>query len=125
MQFPSGGMGGRLRPPQPCSDEPLSRRTPRVISSRTPGVAPMPAPKLKRSRKTEATEPAESRRMPTREAIKTFAREAGGKVGKREVARAFKLGPEHRVALRGILKSLAHDGALTPAGHKRFTVPGR
>jgi len=66
-----------------------------------------------------------SRTLPTREEIKTFIREAGGKVGKRELARAFKLGPEHRVALRGILKSLAHDGALTPAGHKRFTTPAR
>jgi ribonuclease R len=66
-----------------------------------------------------------ARPMPSREEIKTFVREAGGKVGKREVARAFKLGPEHRVALRGILKSLAHDGALAPAGHTRFTAPGR
>jgi ribonuclease R len=29
------------------------------------------------------------------------------------------------VALRGILKSLEHEGALAPAGKKRFTEPGR
>ncbi len=39
--------------------------------------------------------------------------------------REFRLGPEHRVALRGLLKDLAGEGVIAPAGHRRFTPPGR
>jgi ribonuclease R len=61
--------------------------------------------------------------LPSRDDIRRFIQTAGGRVGKRDIARAFKLGPEHQVALKGILKSLAHEGAAAPAGHKRFTAP--
>lgn len=63
--------------------------------------------------------------MPSREAVREFIGKATGRVGKREVARAFGLGPEHRVALRGLLKDMAGDGVIAPAGHRRFTPPGR
>ena len=63
--------------------------------------------------------------LPSREAIREFISRAPGRVGKREVEREFHLGPEHRVALRGLLKSLAGAGAIAPAGHRRFTPPGR
>ena len=63
--------------------------------------------------------------LPSRDDIRRFIQTAGGRVGKRDIARAFKLGPEHQVALKGILKSLAHEGAAAPAGHKRFTAPSR
>ncbi len=65
------------------------------------------------------------RPLPSRDDIRRFIRESPSRVGKREIARAFKLGPEHAVALRGILKSLEHEGATQPAGKKRFTEPGR
>ena len=39
--------------------------------------------------------------------------------------RAFRLGPEHRIALRGLLKDLAGEGVIAPAGHRRFAPPGR
>ena len=71
------------------------------------------------------TRPPRSVGLPSREEIRRFIREQPGRAGKREVARAFNLGPEHRVALRGILKSLEHEGALEPAGKRRFTEPGR
>ncbi len=61
--------------------------------------------------------------LPSRDEIRRFIAETPGRVGKREIARAFKLGPEHQVALKGILRSLAHEGAVAPAGHKRFTAP--
>ena len=48
-----------------------------------------------------------------------------GKVGKREISRAFGLGPEQRVALRALLKDLAGDGTVQAAGHRRFTEAGR
>ncbi len=63
--------------------------------------------------------------MPSREQIRRFIADSPGRVGKREIARAFRLGPEHRGALRGLLKSLAGAGDAAPAGHKRFRAPGR
>ena len=63
--------------------------------------------------------------LPTREALRDFIRRSPGRVGKRELERAFRLGPEHRVALRGLLKDLAGEGVIAPAGHRRFAPPGR
>jgi ribonuclease R len=63
--------------------------------------------------------------LPPREDIRRFIREQPGRVGKREIARAFRLGPEHRAALRDLLKDLAAEGAAAPAGHRRFRAPGR
>lgn len=42
--------------------------------------------------------------LPTPEALRRFVTEATGRVGKREVSRAFGLGPEHRAALRDLLR---------------------
>ena len=63
--------------------------------------------------------------LPSREALRDFIKQSSGRVGKRDLERAFRLGPEHRVALRGLLKDLAGEGAIAPAGHRRFTPPGR
>ncbi|MDE2576570.1 MAG: ribonuclease R [Rhodospirillales bacterium] len=63
--------------------------------------------------------------LPSREELRRFIRESTGRVGKREITRHFGLGPEHRTALRGLLKSLAGGGEVAPAGHRRFTAPGR
>ncbi len=75
-------------------------------------------------RRPEAA-PRAARELPSRDEIRRFIQAATGRVGKREIARAFKLGPEHQVGLKGILKSLAHEGQVAPAGHKRFTPPSR
>jgi ribonuclease R len=56
--------------------------------------------------------------------VRRFVRESGGRVGKREISRHFGLGPEHRAALRDLLRDLAAAGDIAPAGHKRFTPPG-
>ncbi len=69
--------------------------------------------------------PREPTPLPSREEIRRFIRESPGRVGKREVARAFHLGPEHQVALRGVLKSLTHEGAVEPAGARRFRPAGQ
>lgn len=63
--------------------------------------------------------------LPGREHIRAFVRAAPGRVGKREIARAFGLGPELRAPLRAVLKELAQEGAIAPAGHRRYTPPGR
>ncbi len=63
--------------------------------------------------------------LPSREAVRRFIRESPGRVGKREISREFGLGPEHRAGLREMLRDLAESGAVAPAGHRRFTPPGR
>jgi ribonuclease R len=70
-------------------------------------------------------DPSAAGALPSREAIRRFIAESPGRVGKREIARAFGLGPEHRATLRDLLRSLAAEGGIAPAGHKRFTPPGR
>ncbi|MCC6719016.1 MAG: ribonuclease R [Acetobacteraceae bacterium] len=70
-------------------------------------------------------EPPEGGGLPSREAIQAFIAAAAGRVGKREISRHFGLGPQHRAALRDLLDELAGDDAVAPAGHRRFTTPGR
>jgi len=68
---------------------------------------------------------AEDGTLPSREAVRQFIRAAGGRVGKREVSREFGIGPELRAPLRALLRDLAKEGAIAPAGHRRFSPPGR
>jgi len=63
--------------------------------------------------------------LPSRDELKKFIREQPGRVGKREIARAFSLDPAQRVELRDTLKELASEGAVAPAGHRRFAAPGK
>ena len=63
--------------------------------------------------------------LPSRDAVRQFIRAAGGRVGKREISREFGIGPELRVPLRALLRDLAKEGAIAPAGHRRFSPPGR
>ena len=63
--------------------------------------------------------------LPSREDIRAFIAGQPGRIGKREIARHFNLGPAHRVALRQLLKDLGGEGDIAPAGHRRFTAPGR
>ncbi len=75
------------------------------------------------SKRTKKPTPAVS--LPSREEIRAFIKQSQGRVGKREVSQHFGLTTEQRPALRGLLASLAHEGEVAPAGHKRFTAPGR
>ncbi len=63
--------------------------------------------------------------LPSREEILRFIKESPGRVGKREITREFRLGPDQRVELRAVLKALAEHGDVAPAGHRRFQPPGR
>ena len=63
--------------------------------------------------------------LPSRDEIRRFVREQPGRIGKREIARAFRLGPEHKTELRELLKALSAEGNLAPAGHRRFRAPGK
>jgi ribonuclease R len=69
--------------------------------------------------------PAAPKPLPSRDEVRRFIRESAGRVGKREISQHFGLTVEHRAGLRGLLKSLEAEGAVAPAGHRRFTAPGR
>jgi ribonuclease R len=63
--------------------------------------------------------------LPSRDAIKSFLAEAEQKLGIREIARAFNVGPDDKKALRGLLRSLQVDGVLDRAGPKHVREAGR
>ncbi len=60
--------------------------------------------------------------LPTREELLAFIEESPGTVGKREIARAFNIRGDDRIALKGLLKELERDGTLE-RGHKRRLAP--
>ncbi len=62
-------------------------------------------------------------RLPTREAVLAFLREEKGKVGKREIARAFDLKGDARVALKRMLREMEDEGLLDRRG-KTLHKPG-
>jgi ribonuclease R len=132
-------LGRGRRRPRPDAD-PLAPAQAAAAPLPTPGApAPLPKPGAPAPLPTPAAsapppkpgapaplpKPAASAPLPTRDEIRRFIRESTSKVGKREISRAFNLGPEHRVALRGLLKDLAGEGTLQAAGHRRFTEAGR
>ncbi len=57
--------------------------------------------------------------LPSREAVRRFIQDAPGRVGKREIARAFGVGPEQKGELRTLLKSLEAEGLDEPAAVRR------
>ncbi|PSC03034.1 ribonuclease R [Alsobacter soli] len=65
-------------------------------------------------------------RLPSKEDLLAFIRseaEGGNKVGKREIARAFSIKGDARVALKAMLKDLKDDGAVKGRG-KRLSKAG-
>ena len=50
--------------------------------------------------------------LPSREDILDFIAKSPVPVGKREIARAFKVAPAHRVALKGLLKEIERSGEI-------------
>ncbi len=62
--------------------------------------------------------------FPTKEQIAAFIRESPTPVGKREIARAFRISGSDRVALKEILKDLQADGTVERGRGRRVAVPG-
>jgi ribonuclease R len=62
--------------------------------------------------------------LPSRDAVVAYIREHGGRVGKREIARAFGLEAGDRHGLKEILKALEAEGLIGRAGKRRFGAPG-
>ncbi len=63
--------------------------------------------------------------LPSLEELRAFIRDAPGRVGRKEIARHFGLGPEHRGALKELMRALTTKGDAAPAGRKRLAAPGR
>jgi len=59
--------------------------------------------------------------LPSKQDILNYIAENPGKVGKREIAKAFGLGPELRIALKGLLRALKAEGDITQSHGKRIT----
>ena len=67
--------------------------------------------------------PTKTNELPSREALLAFIAENPGKAGKREIARAFGIKGNGKIALKRILKDLATDGAVTKT-RKKLSTPG-
>lgn len=63
--------------------------------------------------------------LPTREQILEYIEAGTGRVGKRELARAFRLSAEQKVELRQILRELQDAGAVGRDNNRRFRRAGR
>jgi ribonuclease R len=61
--------------------------------------------------------------FPTKEQIAEFVRGGTSHIGKREIARAFKLNVEQKRTLKTVLKEMKEDGTLTSDRSKKFTDP--
>jgi len=61
--------------------------------------------------------------VPTREDILRFVAESHGKVGKREIARAFNVKGSDRVELKEMLRGMQDEGLIAKSG-KRLKKPG-
>jgi len=62
--------------------------------------------------------------QPSRDDILKFVAEQTGKVGKREIARAFRLNGSDRIALKRLLREMAAEGLLEGARKSRIRVQG-
>jgi len=62
-------------------------------------------------------------RLPSKQDIVTFIEESTGEVGKREIARAFHIKGQDRIALKQLLREMADEG-LIKGKRKRLRKPG-
>ena len=56
--------------------------------------------------------------LPTREQVLAYIAENPGKAGKREIARAFSIKGNDKIALKSLLKDLAEDGLVEKHGKR-------
>lgn len=71
------------------------------------------------SRRPKAPSP-----FPSQEEILRFIHESTGTVGKREIARAFRLDSRQKIELKKILREMELDGTLQKGRGRRFSEPG-
>ncbi len=64
------------------------------------------------------------RGLPSRDEILAFIAKSPFPVGKREIAKAFKVQSQDRVALKGVLKDIERTGIVARGPKRRFAPPG-
>ncbi|MEK9671985.1 MAG: ribonuclease R [Rhodospirillaceae bacterium] len=69
-----------------------------------------------------ATNPKSKPPFPSRDELLEFIQSSPTRVGKREIARAFKMGSEEKAMLRDMLRSMEQDGALDRGRGRRFAA---
>ena len=62
--------------------------------------------------------------LPSKDELIRFIRDSPVPQGKREIAHHFRVGPAHRVALKGLLKEIERDGAVERGRGRRLAKPG-
>lgn len=62
--------------------------------------------------------------LPSKQEVLEFIRSQPGRVGKRELARAFNLKGADKITLKAILKELEGSGQVSRGQHRRFAGPG-
>jgi len=62
--------------------------------------------------------------FPSREEILKFIEETPGRVGKREIARAFRLDVDQKMQLKKLLKEMKEDGQVQRGPGHKFAEPG-
>jgi ribonuclease R len=70
------------------------------------------------------TKPRRPNGLPSRQQILDFIKASSTPVGKREIARAFKVRPADRVALKGVLKDIARTGPVEREPRRRLAPAG-
>ena len=81
---------------------------------------------MKREPKLPPQRPKQKRApLPTKEELLSYIRESATPLGKRELARAFRLGGAERIQLKAMLKELNEAGTLGRQRGRRFAAPGR
>src|SRR6185437_2130006 len=105
---------------------------PPAPSARHPPPQPSPArgegesmgdPKSSRSGGRAVMARRGKRGLPSREEILDFIAGSAAPIGKREIARAFKVAPADRVALKGLIKEIERSGAAERGRHRRLVAP--
>ncbi|MEM5500720.1 ribonuclease R [Ahrensia kielensis] len=76
-----------------------------------------------RSKTTSGAAGKSSMKMPSRDALLAFIRDNPDRATKRDIAKAFNLKGDDRIALKHFLKELEENGAFEKRG-KRFAEPG-
>src|SRR5262249_40502515 len=79
------------------------------------------APDTPRSGKTDSST-RRSAGLPSPEALLEFLRDNPEAAGTREIARAFRLGPSERPALRAMLRNIGRSGELVRGGDRRYAA---
>lgn len=61
--------------------------------------------------------------FPSKQQIVDFVRDTPGRVGKREIARAFKLDVDQKRLLKSVLKEMKSEGMLDAGRRKQVSDP--